>query len=162
MSDDSKYKPDPEDIAALSKPAIMMNDHRTREHPVVIPEITGLIVNPNTELQHIEIQPNNVKQAADIVLKQIKTMVAVVDDLKLLAIASQSSYMFETIGKLSKEIINGAKILAELDEPATPENPNSKRPIVNNLNLSVTSDQIIDLVSKQMSRDPKKYKNGKK
>lgn len=158
MSDENNYKPDPKVIATLANPVITANGRPT-ELPVVIPEIEGLIIRDDHDLQHITIQESNKERAAVIIAKQIETMVGIVNDLRLLAVASQSSYMFDTAGKISKNIIEGAKILYELED--FKEGP---KKTVNNLNLSLTSDQINDLVTNQLrSKDPKKpYKNGNK
>lgn len=150
---DNPFKPSEKDIEALShsifEPEIVTEDQLTIKgaNPPVIVD--------GKEITQIDVTDDNKSIAAKHIRDTLNDMRLMLQDMKSLGRASQSSWFYSAAGVLAKNLIDGAKVLHALENDKNPKD-GSPKTVQNHLHLAVTSDQMSEMVQAHI----KKKKNG--
>lgn len=149
---DNPFKPSEKDIEALAhsifEPEVVTEDQLTikgANPPVII---------DGKEITQIDVTDDNKSIAAKHIRDTLNDMRLMLQDMKSLGRASQSSWFYSAAGVLAKNLIDGAKILHALESEKNQDK--SPKTVANHLHLAVTSDQMSEMVQAHI----KKKRNG--
>jgi hypothetical protein len=144
------YNPEPELIEALARPVVDHSNLTSTDETTTPKDIEVL------KTHQMVLSEENTKIAVEHIKDTLSTLKYLLDELKLLAPASQQGFYFQTAGTLAKTRLDGANMLAALEagQKAKEEKRGGARS--NHLHLNVTSAQFGEFVAAQV----KKSKDG--